>query len=178
MIPVSLYGVSIESVERFYEELPDLVSGMHDDNHYTDLLFKIPDEFHIQHISMIDQWCENAPFAWPEDVVQEVTMALRTVAYPDVGLLEHLLTLDGVDCVRLSNWMHFLKNVYPIYSKKACETLDRLNLPTPFKPRITNGFSGLSSMSFWDSCSPVSWAWLSEGSLSGMVTLNLWFVIF
>ena len=134
MIPVSLYGVSIESVERFYEELPDLVSGMHDDNHYTDLLFRIPDEFHIQHISMIDQWCENTPFAWPEDVVQEVTMALRTVAYPDVGLLEHLLTLDGVDCIRLSNWMHFLKNVYPIYSKKACEALDRLNLPTPFKP--------------------------------------------
>ena len=31
--------------------------------------------------------------------------------------------------------MHFLKNVYPIYSKKACSALDRLNLPTPFKPK-------------------------------------------
>ena len=60
-------------------------------------------------------------------------MIIRTVSYPDVALLEHLLTIDGIDTQRISEWMHFSTNLYPIYTKEACATLDKMGLPTPFK---------------------------------------------
>ena len=46
----------------------------------------------IEHIELADSWAETS-LAWPEDVVMEVNMAIQTIKYPDVGLLEHLLTL-------------------------------------------------------------------------------------
>ena len=52
-------------------------------------------------------------------------MVLRTTTYPDVSLLEHLMTLDGVDAQRISEWMHFSTNLFPIYSEKACQTLQK-----------------------------------------------------
>jgi hypothetical protein len=61
-------------------------------------------------------------------------MVLRTVVYPDVSLLEHLLTLDAVDAQRVSEWMHFSTNTFPIYSQKACETLTKMGLETPYLP--------------------------------------------
>jgi hypothetical protein len=64
----------------------------------------------------------------------EVEMALRSARYPDVGLFEHLMTLDGVDAVRISRWAHFVGRVYPIYSAEACATLEAMGLQTPFKP--------------------------------------------
>ena len=36
-----------------------------------------------------------------QDITNEVEMTLRTVNYPDVSLLEHLMTLDNVDAARL-----------------------------------------------------------------------------
>ncbi len=74
------------------------------------------------------------PYAWPDDVVNEVEMVLRTATYPDVSLLEHLLTLDSVDAQRISEWMHFSTNTFPIYSQKACETLTKMGLKTPYRP--------------------------------------------
>ena len=61
-------------------------------------------------------------------------MVLRTTNYPDVSLLEHLMTLDGVDAQRISEWMHFSTNLFPIYSEKACQTLQKMGLDTPYKP--------------------------------------------
>ena len=60
-------------------------------------------------------------------------MIIRTVSYPDVALLEHLLTIDGINTERISEWMHFSTNLYPIYSKKACDALNEMGLETPFK---------------------------------------------
>ena len=59
-------------------------------------------------------------------------MIIRTVSYPDVALLEHLLTIEGIDTQRVSEWMHFSTNLYPIYSKKACQALTDMGLETPF----------------------------------------------
>ena len=59
-----------------------------------------------------------AHMSGPEEVWMEVEMALHATKYPDVGVIEHLTTLDGIDCVRISQWMHFSTNIYPIYSKK------------------------------------------------------------
>jgi len=60
-------------------------------------------------------------------------MIIRTVSYPDVALLEHLLTIDGIDTQRISEWMHFSTNLYPIYSQQACNALNEMGLETPFK---------------------------------------------
>jgi hypothetical protein len=44
------------------------------------------------------------------------------------------MTLENVDCTRLSNWMHFETNVYPIYSEQACAGLGKMGLHTPYRP--------------------------------------------
>ena len=134
MIPVSLYGADQAMLDRFYSVLPELVSDAYEDRPYQETLFAITGEDVIAHIEIADKWANQTPFAWPEDVVMEIDMAIQTVKYPDVGLLEHLLTLENVDCNRVSCWMHFETNVYPIYSKEACEGLEKMGLPTPYKP--------------------------------------------
>ena len=134
MIPVSLYGADEAELERFYSVLPDLVSDAYEDRPYQETLFAISGENVIQHIEIADEWGKQTPFAWPEDVVMEVDMAIQTVKYPDVGLIEHLLTLENIDCVRISTWMHFETNVYPIYTEGACAGLEKMGLATPYKP--------------------------------------------
>ena len=134
MIPVSLYGADEAQLERFYSVLPQLVKDAYEDRPYQETLFAITGEDVIQHIELADSWAKQTPFAWPEDVVMEVDMAIQTVKYPDVGLLEHLMTLENVDCIRISNWMHFETNVYPIYSKEACDGLEKMGLSTPYRP--------------------------------------------
>jgi len=133
MIPISLYGVDEQRLERFYEELPNLVADAYEDRPYQETLFSITGDDQMEHLVKADAWAGVEPFAWPEDLVMEVSMALQTVKYPDVGLLEHLLTIDGVDTVRVSIWMHFATNVYPIYSEKVCQALTELGLDTPFR---------------------------------------------
>jgi hypothetical protein len=134
MIPVSLYGIDVEKCEAFYEALPQLVADTVDDEPYAQALFAIQAEASLNHIRVADGWSKRDPFAWPEDITNEVEMTLRTIAYPDVGLLEHLLTLDHVDAQRVSEWMHFATNIYPIYSQGACDALTRMGVPTPYDP--------------------------------------------
>ena len=134
MLPVSLYGANETEVDNFFLVLPSLVENAYDDRPYQETLFAITGDDIIEHIQIADSWSEQNPFAWPEDVVMEINMAIQTIKYPSVGLLEHLLTLENVDCARLSTWMHFETNVYPIYTEKACSGLDKMGLPTPFLP--------------------------------------------
>ena len=110
------------------------MTDAYEDRSYIESLYAVQAEQSIEHISIADQWAERAPFAWPEDIVNEVEMVLRTTTYPDVSLLEHLMTLDGVDAQRISEWMHFSTNLFPIYSEKACQTLQKMGLETPYKP--------------------------------------------
>ena len=92
MIPVALYGVNAEMCERFYEALPQLVNDAYEDKAYIESLYAIEADHSIDHVRIADVWSDRAPFAWPEDVVNEVEMVLRTTNYPDVALLEHLMT--------------------------------------------------------------------------------------
>ena len=134
MIPVALYGVDVAKCERFYEEMPQLVSNAYEDRSYIESLYSVTSKRSVEHIRVADEWAQRDPYAWPEDVVNEVEMVLRTATYPDVSLLEHLLTLDSVDAQRISEWMHFSTNTFPIYSQKACETLTQMGLDTPYRP--------------------------------------------
>ena len=134
MIPISLYGVNESELERFYSVLPNLVADAYEDSEYEKVLFSVKGNDILEHIAIADNWAGEEPFIWPEDVAMEIAMAIGTIKYPDVGLLEHLLSLENVDTIRISKWMHFETKVYPIYSKAACATLDKLAIPTPFEP--------------------------------------------
>lgn len=134
MIPVSLYGVDAVMCEHFFQVLPTLVHDAYEDQSYIEALYAIQADMSIQHVDIADSWANQDPYAWPEDIVNEIEMVLRTANYPDVALLEHLMTLDGVDAQRISHWMHFSTNLFPIYSEKACQTLERMGLHTPYRP--------------------------------------------
>jgi hypothetical protein len=134
MIPVALYGVDAALCERFFEALPKLVNDAYEDRSYIEALYAVESDHSIEHVRIADQWSNRDPYAWPEDIVNEVEMVLRTTVYPDVALLEHLMTLDGVDAQRISEWMHFSTNLFPIYSEKACKTLQAMGLDTPYRP--------------------------------------------
>ena len=69
-----------------------------------------------------------------EDVEQEILAVLARVKYPRVALIETLLTIDDVDLMMISSWLHVLKGGYPIYDSGACEGLRRLGLVSPFDP--------------------------------------------
>ena len=134
MIPVSLYGLDVEKCEAFYAALPDLVADTVDDEIYADALFSIESEASREHIRVADVWAKYNPFVWPEDISNEVEMTIRTASNPDVSMLEHLLTLDNVDATRVSAWMHFSTNLFPLYTEAACATLTRMGVPTPYDP--------------------------------------------
>jgi len=134
MIPVALYGVNAAFCERFFEALPDLVNDAYEDRSYIEALYAVEADHSIEHVRIADKWSNRDPYAWPEDIVNEVEMVLRTTVYPDVALLEHLMTLDGVDAQRISEWMHFSTNLFPIYSEQACKTLQKMGLNTPYRP--------------------------------------------
>ena len=44
MIPVELFGIHADTVERFYDELPGLVEDAFEDKPYVDALFAIEAE--------------------------------------------------------------------------------------------------------------------------------------
>ena len=102
MIPVALYGIDVAKCERFFEEMPQLVSNAYEDRSYIESLYSVTSKRSVEHIRVADKWAQRDPYAWPEDVVNEVEMVLRTATYPAVSLLEHLLTLDSVDAQRIS----------------------------------------------------------------------------
>ena len=133
MIPVSLYGVDVNRCESFYDKLPGLVADSIDDENYSDALFAIQNKASMEHIKVAENWANRQPYAFPEEVANEIEMIIRTVSYPDVALLEHLLTIEGIDTQRVSEWMHFSTNLYPIYSQKACDALTEMGLDTPYE---------------------------------------------
>ena len=135
MIPVALFGIDAEKCERFYSTLPKVLPDAGVNNsEYEAMLYKIEGNLSLKHLHIIDNWAGCTPSAWPEDVVQEILAVLEVIKYPDVSLLEGLMTLDGIDANRMSSWLHFLTNVYPLYDEDACSALRDFGLDCPYQP--------------------------------------------
>jgi hypothetical protein len=134
MIPVSLYGIDSQMCERFYVELSGLVHGSDDDSNYSNALFSIEADSLMQNIEVAERWAGREIIEWSEEIAIEIEMSIRAANYPEVSMLEHLLTLENMDAVRISQWLHFYSRIYPIYSEDACKTLTNMGLDTPFKP--------------------------------------------
>lgn len=134
MIPVSLYGIDSQMCERFYVEFSSLISVSDEDSNYSNALFSIEADSLMQNLEVAERWAGLEVIQWPEEVANEIEMSIRAANYPEVSMLEHLLTLDNMDAVRISQWVHFYSRVYPIYSEGACKTLTKMGLDTPFRP--------------------------------------------
>lgn len=135
MIPVALFGIDAEQCEEFYAELPQiLLTAGADDADYEAMLYKIEGELCLEHLGIIDEWAGNSPVAWPEDIAQEILIALEVVKYPNVALLEGLLRLDEIDVPRMASWLHFLTKVYPLYDEWTCAGLRKFDLTCPYDP--------------------------------------------
>ena len=59
MIPVALYGVDAEMCERFFDDLPGLVTDAYEDRSYIESLYAVEAEQSIEHISIADQWAKR-----------------------------------------------------------------------------------------------------------------------
>ncbi|MGB2032237.1 MAG: hypothetical protein ACPHX9_08215, partial [Candidatus Poseidoniaceae archaeon] len=68
MIPVELFGINADMVERFYDELPGLVEDAFEDKPYVDALFAIEAERSLEHLNIADGWAKNTPLVWNDDL--------------------------------------------------------------------------------------------------------------
>ena len=92
MIPVELFGIHADMVERFYDELPGLVEDAYEDKPYVDAMFAIESDRSLEHLNIADGWALNTPLVWNDDLENEVLMALRTIAYPKVNLRKYFVS--------------------------------------------------------------------------------------
>jgi len=121
-------------MELFFTKLPSLVNDINEDSEYVKMLYTVSGNPSIGQLNQILKWMRRPPLILHEDVEQEVLAVLARVRYPRVALVETLLTIDEIDLMMISSWLHALKGVYPIYDSGACEGLQRLNLTCPFDP--------------------------------------------
>ena len=134
LIPVSLYGVHEELMEQFFSDLPLLVEDLNDDSEYIELLYSIDGSPSISQLNRIQSWMERPSLELHDDIEQEILAVLARTKYPRVALIETLLSIEDIDLMMISSWLHVLRGVYPIYDSKACEGLRQLGLTCPFDP--------------------------------------------
>ncbi len=134
MIPVALYGIDIEQCEDFFERFQDLLERKQPG--YEETLYAIQGKLSLEHLELIDGWSGHPTLEVHEEVAQEILSVLEIISYPDVSLAESLLTIEGINITRLSQWLHFTTNVYPIWNEETCEGLKKLGLNAPFEEDI------------------------------------------
>ena len=134
LLPTALYGINETQMEQFFTDLPSLVEDLNDDSQYVSMLYAIEGTPSINQLNLIQNWMGRPPLILHEDVEQEILAVLTRVKYPRVALIETLLTIDEIDLMMISSWLHILKGVYPIYDSGACEGLRKLGLTSPFDP--------------------------------------------
>ncbi len=52
--------------------------------------------------------------------------------YPETLPIADLRAVSGLDLHILSHYLHFFHHAYPIYTKAACASLERLGAPVPY----------------------------------------------
>lgn len=142
MIPTSLFGINSKLCNEFFDQLPGLLKKSEiEDPEYEKMLYDTLElEGHDQ-IEKINNYINFESEKWGDEVYQEILSTLEITKYPDVSMLQNLLSIPDIDCVILSNWLHFLKNIHPIYDEEACKALRKMNLDVPFNPNDLTCYS-------------------------------------
>ena len=142
MIPTSLFGINSQLCNDFFDLLPELLKNSDIENpEYEKMLYDTLELEGYQQIKKINTFIGYKEQNWNEEINQEILSTLEITQYPDVSMLENLLSLENVDCVLISNWLHFLKNIHPIYDKEACLALEMMGLNVPFNPNDLTCYS-------------------------------------
>ncbi|RAH14724.1 MAG: hypothetical protein CMB56_004570 [Methanobacteriota archaeon] len=135
MIPTSLFGINSSMCNEFFDLLPDLLKKSEiEDPEYEKMLYDTLELEGYDQIEKINEYIDFQSEKWGDEIYQEILSTLEITKYPEVSMLENLLSIQNIDCVILSNWLHFLKNIHPIYDEKACEALEMMGLNVPFNP--------------------------------------------
>lgn len=135
MIPTSLFGIDTKECNDFFDSLPGLLEVSEiEDPTYERMLYDTLELEGYNQIKKINKYIGFKEQDWNEEINQEIISTLEITNYPDVSMIENLLSIDNVDCTLLSYWLHFLKNIHPIYDQKACLALELMNLNVPFDP--------------------------------------------
>ncbi len=127
---------------KFFLILPTLLesSNIHDPV-YEKMLYATLELKGYEQIKKINEYIGFDGFDWGDDINQEIISTLEVTDYLNISMVENLLTIEGIDCVLISNWLHFLKNIHPIYDKDACSALELMGLDVPFKPNDLTCYS-------------------------------------
>tara|TARA_B100000131_G_scaffold87639_2_gene84469 strand:- start:209 stop:745 length:537 start_codon:yes stop_codon:yes gene_type:complete len=134
VIPVALFGIDVEMCEEFFERFQELLGP--EEEGYEAMLYRIEGQLDMEHLAIIDEWAGYTPLSVHDDVAQEILSILEVSSYPDVSILESLLTIEGMDINRISHWLHFTTHVYPIWNEETCAGLRRLRLNAPFEDHM------------------------------------------
>tara|TARA_B100001123_G_C15126043_1_gene953359 strand:- start:421 stop:936 length:516 start_codon:yes stop_codon:yes gene_type:complete len=120
---------------EFFKLLPKLLEESEiNDPDYEKMLYITLELNGYEQIKKINEYIGFKELNWGEEINQEIVSTLEVTNYPNISMVENLLTIEGVDCVLISNWLHFLKNVHPIYDKDACSALTLMGIDIPFRP--------------------------------------------
>ena len=142
MIPTSLFGIDSEMCNDFFLSLPELLKNSDINNpKYEKMLYETLELDGYEQIKCINKYLGFKEIDWGNEINQEIVATLEVTNYPDVSMVENLLSLEQVNCVLISNWLHFLKNVHPIYDKDACLALEMMGLNVPYNPNDLTCYS-------------------------------------
>tara|TARA_B100000945_G_scaffold65828_1_gene49259 strand:+ start:2097 stop:2663 length:567 start_codon:yes stop_codon:yes gene_type:complete len=142
LIPTSLFEIDTEACNEFFKLLPELlIKSEIEDPEYESMLYDTLELNGYDQIKKINKYIGFDEQKWDDEINQEIIYTLEITNYPDVSMLENLLSINNIDCVLLSNWLHFLKNIHPIYDEKACLALELMNLNVPFNPNDLTCYS-------------------------------------
>jgi hypothetical protein len=128
--------------DEFFSSLPKLleVSDIHNPA-YEKMLYATLELDGYEQIKKINKYIGFEEPEWGDEINQEIVSTLEVTNYLNVSMVENLLTIEGIDCVLISNWLHFLKNIHPIYDKDACSALELMGLNIPFRPNDITYYS-------------------------------------
>ena len=142
MIPTSLFGINAKLCNDFFKSLPELLEISDVNNpEYEKMLYETLELNGFKQLEKINEYVGFHEHNWGDEINQEIISTLEITKYPDVSMIENLLSLEHVDCVLLSNWLHFLKNIHPIYDEDACSALRLMDLNVPFEPNDLTCYS-------------------------------------
>tara|TARA_B100001540_G_scaffold317664_1_gene351982 strand:- start:8022 stop:8582 length:561 start_codon:yes stop_codon:yes gene_type:complete len=142
LIPTSLFGIDTKECDDFFNLLPELLEISEIENpDYERMLYDTLELNGYNQIKKINEYIGFEEQNWDDEINQEIISTLEITKYPDISMIENLLSIENVDCIVLSNWLHFLKNIHPIYDEKACLALELMNLNVPYDPNDLTCYS-------------------------------------
>ena len=94
MIPTSLFGIDTEACNEFFKLLPELlIISEIEDPEYESMLYDTLELEGFEQIKKINKYIGFDEQKWDDEINQEIISTLEITKYPDVSMVENLLTL-------------------------------------------------------------------------------------